>query len=161
TAPARNPLRKEERGSTSPGPGGGQDEGPASGTRATGTLFIFDEPTTGLHFADIQKLLTAFNHLVERGHSLVIIEHNLEVIKCADYVIDLGPEGGDGGGRVIAQGTPEEVARVKESYTGQYLSRVFSPESRVQSAKSKVQRAKGKGQSPEARFSPTLTVAEP
>src|SRR5262249_3928986 len=80
---------------------------------AAGTLFIFDEPTTGLHFADIEKLLTAFNHLVERGHSLVIIEHNLEVIKCADYVIDLGPEGGDGGGRVIAQGTPEEVARVK------------------------------------------------
>src|SRR5205814_9380239 len=85
-----------------------------------------------------------------------------------EYVIELGPEGGDEGGRVIAQGTPEEVARVKESYTGQYLSQVFSPKSEVQSPKSEVQspkskgqRAKGKGQSPEARFSPTLTVAEP
>ncbi|MBI3796387.1 MAG: excinuclease ABC subunit UvrA [Deltaproteobacteria bacterium] len=103
---------------------------------AKGTLFIFDEPTTGLHFADIQKLLTAFNHLVERGHSVVIVEHNLEVIKCADYLIDLGPEGGDGGGRVIAQGTPEQVARVQESYTGQYLSRIISPKSEVRSPKS-------------------------
>jgi excinuclease ABC subunit A len=105
---------------------------------AKSTLFIFDEPTTGLHFADIQKLLTAFNHLVERGHSLVVIEHNLEVIKCADYVIDLGPEGGEGGGRVIARGTPEKVARVKESHTGQYLARIIGPKSKVQSLKSKL-----------------------
>jgi excinuclease ABC subunit A len=103
-----------------------------------GTLFIFDEPTTGLHFADIQKLLTAFNHLVGRGHSLVVIEHNMEVIKCADYVIDLGPEGGDGGGCVIARGTPEEVARVKESHTGQYLAQIIGPKSKGQSLKSKL-----------------------
>jgi len=103
-----------------------------------GTLFIFDEPTTGLHFADIQKLLHAFNQLVDRGHSVLIIEHNLEVIKCADHLIDLGPEGGDGGGRVIAKGTPEEVARVKKSYTGQYLSRVLGLGSGVQGPRSKV-----------------------
>ncbi len=105
---------------------------------AKGTLFIFDEPTTGLHFADIEKLLTAFNHLVERGHSVVIIEHNLEVIKCADYIIDLGPEGGDGGGQVIARGTPEAVARVKESHTGRYLSRIISPQSTVHSPQSEL-----------------------
>jgi excinuclease ABC subunit A len=111
----------------------------------TGTLFIFDEPTTGLHFADIQKLLIAFNHLVERGHSVLIIEHNLEVIKCADYLIDLGPEGGDGGGRVIATGAPEQVARVKESHTGQYLAQVLSRKSSGRKVvKSKVKSQKSK-----------------
>ncbi|MBW2133867.1 MAG: excinuclease ABC subunit UvrA [Deltaproteobacteria bacterium] len=90
--------------------------------RATGcTLYILDEPTTGLHFADIEKLLLVLNHLVEAGNSVIVIEHNLEVIKTADYVIDLGPEGGDAGGQLVAQGTPEEVARVAGSYTGQYL----------------------------------------
>lgn len=104
----------------------GMEKAPARSRGApTRLLFLFDEPTTGLHFADIHKLLTAFNHLVERGHSVVIIEHNLEVIKCADYVIDLGPEGGDKGGQVLAAGTPEEIARVGESYTGQYLSRIL------------------------------------
>ena len=89
---------------------------------ATGnTLYILDEPTTGLHFEDIKMLLTVLNELVERGNTVVVIEHNLDVIKTADYVIDLGPEGGDEGGRVVASGTPEEVARVKESYTGQFL----------------------------------------
>jgi excinuclease ABC subunit A len=89
---------------------------------ATGnTLYILDEPTTGLHFEDIKMLLTVLNELVERGNTVVVIEHNLDVIKTADYVIDLGPEGGDDGGRVVASGTPEEVARVKESYTGQFL----------------------------------------
>ncbi len=102
------------------------------------TLFIFDEPTTGLHYADIQKLLNAFNELVDRGHSVLIIEHNLEVIKCADYVIDLGPEGGDKGGEVIAGGTPEQVAKVKTSYTGQYLAQVLGEKSKVKSQKSKV-----------------------
>ena len=90
--------------------------------RATGrTLYILDEPTTGLHFADIQKLLEVLNRLVEHGNTVVIIEHNLDVIKTADWVVDLGPEGGDEGGRVIAAGTPEAVARVTASYTGQFL----------------------------------------
>ena len=85
------------------------------------TLFIFDEPTTGLHFHDIQRLLQAFNALISRGHTILIIEHNLESSKCADHVIDLGPEGGDRGGGLVAAGTPEEVAQCKESLTGQYL----------------------------------------
>ena len=85
------------------------------------TLFIFDEPTTGLHFHDIKKLLEAFDALIRRGHSIVIIEHNLDVIKCADYLIDLGPEGGDGGGNIVAVGTPEQVAQCAGSYTGRFL----------------------------------------
>ena len=85
-------------------------------------LFIFDEPTTGLHFHDINILLKAINALVEKGHSVIIIEHNLEVIKTADWVIDLGPGGGDEGGRLVVQGTPEQVAACAESVTGQYLS---------------------------------------
>jgi excinuclease ABC subunit A len=85
-------------------------------------LFIFDEPTTGLHFDDIAKLLKCFNSLVEAGHSLVVIEHNMDVVKCADLVIDLGPEGGEKGGQVVAIGTPEELAGVKESYTGKFLA---------------------------------------
>ncbi|WP_299223923.1 excinuclease ABC subunit UvrA [uncultured Aquimarina sp.] len=84
-------------------------------------LFIFDEPTTGLHFHDIKKLLKSFNELIDKGHSILVIEHNLDLVKCADYVIDLGPEGGKNGGKVIAQGTPEEVSKNKKSYTGQYL----------------------------------------
>ena len=89
--------------------------------KADPTLFIFDEPTTGLHFHDIRKLLEAFDALILRGHSIVIIEHNMDVIKCADYVIDLGPEGGDKGGNLVAAGTPEEVAKCAASYTGQFL----------------------------------------
>jgi len=85
------------------------------------TLFIFDEPTTGLHFHDIKRLLHAFNALIERGHSLVVIEHNMDVIKCADYIIDLGPEGGDKGGNLVAEGTPEDIAACQESLTGQWL----------------------------------------
>src|SRR6185369_13434928 len=85
------------------------------------TLFIFDEPTTGLHLHDIQRLMTAFGKLVERGHSLLVVEHNLEVIKCADWVIDLGPEGGDEGGEVVVCGTPEDVAACAASHTGRYL----------------------------------------
>ena len=87
------------------------------------TLFIFDEPTTGLHFHDINRLLRSLNALIERGHSILIIEHNMEVIKCADYVIDLGPEGGDEGGYVIAEGTPEEIAANEKSHTGRFLRR--------------------------------------
>lgn len=85
------------------------------------TLFVFDEPTTGLHFHDIHKLMDSLNALIERGHTVLIIEHNMDVIKCADFVIDLGPEGGSEGGNIVFQGTPEELARCKESYTGMYL----------------------------------------
>jgi excinuclease ABC subunit A len=90
------------------------------------TLFIFDEPTTGLHFDDINKLLTAFRALIDNGGSLVVIEHNLDVIKTADHIIDLGPEGGVGGGEVVAVGTPEEVAKVKGSFTGKYLKELLN-----------------------------------
>jgi excinuclease ABC subunit A len=89
------------------------------------TLYIFDEPTTGLHFDDIGKLLNAFRRLLDQGASILIIEHNLEVIKCADWVIDLGPEGGERGGQVVAAGTPETVARCPQSYTGKFLAQVF------------------------------------
>jgi excinuclease ABC subunit A len=85
-------------------------------------LFIFDEPTTGLHFHDINKLLKSINALVEHGHSVVLIEHNQEVIKCSDWVIDLGPEGGAGGGNVVFAGKPEELAAAGASYTGRYLA---------------------------------------
>jgi excinuclease ABC subunit A len=98
--------------------------------RSTGrTLYILDEPTTGLHFDDIRKLLRVLDRLVEAGNTVVVIEHNLDVIKTADWVIDLGPEGGDGGGRLVAQGTPEQVATVKESYTGRFLAPLL-PKSR-------------------------------
>ncbi|MBI3211061.1 MAG: excinuclease ABC subunit UvrA [Candidatus Solibacter usitatus] len=92
---------------------------------AKGTLFLFDEPTTGLHFDDIAKLLDAFQRLIRSGGSVLIIEHNLEVIRSADWVIDLGPDGGDAGGRVVATGTPEQVAAVEESYTGQFLRQIL------------------------------------
>ncbi|MEX2297864.1 MAG: ATP-binding cassette domain-containing protein, partial [Dongiaceae bacterium] len=91
--------------------------------RATGrTLYILDEPTTGLHFEDVRKLLQVLHRLVEQGNTVVVIEHNLEVIKTADWIIDLGPEGGDGGGHIVAAGTPEEVVQVSESYTGAFLA---------------------------------------
>jgi excinuclease ABC subunit A len=90
--------------------------------RATGnTLYILDEPTTGLHFEDVRKLLEVLHALVEQGNTVVVIEHNLEVIKTADWIIDLGPEGGDKGGEIVAVGTPEQVVREPRSYTGHYL----------------------------------------
>jgi excinuclease ABC subunit A len=90
------------------------------------TIYILDEPTTGLHFDDIKQLLTVLEQLVEQGNTVLVIEHNLDVVKTADYVVDLGPEGGDGGGLVVAQGTPEDVARNEKSYTGQYLKKVLT-----------------------------------
>ena len=90
------------------------------------TVYILDEPTTGLHFADIQKLLDVLHRLTDAGNTVIVIEHNLDVIKTADWIIDLGPEGGDGGGRIVAEGTPEEVAEVEGSYTGQFLGRVLA-----------------------------------
>ncbi len=107
----------------------------------TGTLFIFDEPTTGLHFHDIRQLLSALQELIDQGHSVMVIEHNPEVIKCADHIIDLGPEGGDGGGDVVATGTPVEVAEVERSHTGRYLKKHLNT-------------------SP-SRFNPTLPKARP
>jgi excinuclease ABC subunit A len=89
------------------------------------TLYILDEPTIGLHSADIQKLLDVLLRLVDMGNSVVVIEHNLDVIKCADYIIDLGPEGGPGGGRIVASGTPEKVAHADGSFTGQFLRKVL------------------------------------
>jgi len=92
--------------------------------RGTGkTIYILDEPTTGLHFADVHKLVEILRRLSDGGNTVVVIEHNLDVIKSADYLIDIGPEGGEGGGRVIAEGTPEEVAENPESYTGRYVKR--------------------------------------
>ena len=94
--------------------------------RSTGrTLYILDEPTTGLHVDDVRTLLNVLRSFVANGNTVLVIEHNLDVIKCVDYIIDLGPEGGEGGGQVLTCGTPEEVASVKESYTGQYLSKVL------------------------------------
>ncbi|MBQ2738696.1 MAG: hypothetical protein IJF36_00560, partial [Oscillibacter sp.] len=84
-----------------------------------------DEPTTGLHTDDVRRLLEVLQQLVEKGNTVVVIEHNLDVIKCADHIIDLGPEGGDGGGTIVVHGTPEEVAACEASYTGQYLKRVL------------------------------------
>src|SRR5947207_14630405 len=91
-----------------------------------GNLFIFDEPTTGLHFDDVAMLLQLFQRLVGRGHSIVVIEHNLEVIKCADWVVDLGPDAGDAGGEVVAVGTPEQIAKASASHTGHFLQKVVT-----------------------------------
>ena len=90
------------------------------------TLYLFDEPTTGLHFDDINKLLLAFRKLLQAGGTVLVIEHNLDVIKTADWIIDLGPEGGDKGGTVVAAGPPEQIATINESYTGRYLKNVLT-----------------------------------
>ena len=95
--------------------------------RSTGkTLFILDEPTTGLHFADIELLLKVLDRLKQQGNTVVVIEHNLDVIKTADWIIDLGPEGGSDGGTIVAEGTPEDVAKNKGSYTGEFLKEVLN-----------------------------------
>ncbi|MCD6220975.1 excinuclease ABC subunit UvrA, partial [bacterium] len=92
------------------------------------TIYILDEPTVGLHLADIDKLLKVLNRLVEKGSTVIVIEHNLEVIKCADWIIDLGPEGGDKGGYVVAEGPPEKIVRYKKSYTGKFLKKLIKPQ---------------------------------
>jgi len=99
--------------------------GSAEARRKMRLLYIFDEPTTGLHFDDVSKLLAAFRRLIEAGGSIVVIEHNLEVIKTADWVIDLGPEGGSRGGKIVGEGTPEAIAQLEGSYTGKYLAHVL------------------------------------
>ena len=94
--------------------------------RPTGkTLYILDEPTTGLHMADVDKLLKMLHALVDSGNSMVVIEHNLDVIKNADHIIDMGPEGGDAGGLIVGEGTPEQIAKLKQSYTGQFLKHML------------------------------------
>jgi excinuclease ABC subunit A len=111
------------------------------GKRSTGkTLYILDEPTTGLHFADISKLLDVLGRLVDLGNTVVVIEHNLDVIKTADWIVDLGPEGGEAGGRLVAEGTPEDVARQKHSYTGQFLRKVLR---RKRTSRRRVRRSAG------------------
>ncbi len=109
----------------SPGGGGAAVQRSANGESAGGNLFIFDEPTTGLHFDDVAMLLRMFQRLVAAGHSIVVIEHNLEVIKCADWIIDLGPEAGDAGGEVVAAGTPQQIARIERSHTGRFLRAIL------------------------------------
>jgi excinuclease ABC subunit A len=95
--------------------------------RATGrTIYVLDEPTTGLHFEDVRKLLNVLNGLVDRGNTVIVIEHNLDVIRCSDWIIDLGPEGGSGGGMVVAEGTPEQVAKSKNSHTGKFLAQLLT-----------------------------------
>ena len=90
------------------------------------TLYVLDEPTTGLHFADVARLLSVLERLADKGHTLVVIEHNLDVVKCADWIVDLGPEGGDRGGTVVATGTPEQIAKQKSSWTGRWLKPLLS-----------------------------------
>ena len=126
--------------------------------RATGqTLYILDEPTTGLHFEDVRKLLEVLHALVETGNTIIVIEHNLDVIKTADWIIDLGPEGGDKGGRVVAEGTPEDVAAVKTSYTGQYLNRMFANKRPASTARSKKRAAASKAPAKTRRRAATIS----
>ena len=111
------------RANSSRAPGAGD----AAAKARSRTLYILDEPTTGLHFDDVAKLLAAFRKLIEGGGSLLVIEHNLDVIKSADWVIDMGPEGGNAGGQIVATGTPEQIAATPTSYTGHYLAPVLHP----------------------------------
>ena len=113
--------------------------------RATGrTLYILDEPTTGLHFEDVRKLLEVLHELVDAGNTVVVIEHNLDVIKTADHIIDIGPEGGDGGGKVVITGTPEEVAASDSSWTGKFLAETFRLQDERRAQRNKVNRKKAK-----------------
>jgi excinuclease ABC subunit A len=116
--------------------------------RSTGrTVYVLDEPTTGLHFADVEKLLGVVNGLVDKGNTVIVIEHNLDVIKTADHVIDMGPEGGSGGGLVIAEGTPEDIAADPDSYTGRYLGRILAAGGAAGSVRSAARDARPSGSS--------------
>ena len=106
-----------------------------SRTSTGNTVYILDEPTTGLHFADVHKLVDILQRLTDAGNTVIVIEHNLDVIKNADYIIDLGPEGGDGGGTIVATGTPEKVAKIKESFTGQYIKKMLTKNTTKSTAK--------------------------
>ena len=103
----------------------GQGEGERFRPLSGKTVYILDEPTTGLHTADVHRLIDVLQKFVDKGNTVIVIEHNLDVIKVADHIIDLGPEGGNGGGKIVAQGTPEDVAKCKKSYTGMYLKEVL------------------------------------
>ncbi len=133
--------------------------------RSTGhTLYVLDEPTTGLHFDDVRKLLDVLNRLVDQGNTVIVIEHNLDVVKSADWIVDLGPEGGDGGGTVVAEGTPEEVARSQASYTGEVLAPVLGIDRRAKAAgrqrPSRLHAARTDGFPPGTRRSPTGLAGE-
>jgi excinuclease ABC subunit A len=120
--------------------------------RSTGrTVYVLDEPTTGLHFEDINKLLKVLSGLVDKGNTVIVIEHNLDVIKTADWIIDMGPEGGAGGGRVVAEGTPEQVAGVPASHTGKFLREILRPDSISDAASSSGAGGTATGKVPAAR----------
>jgi len=122
--------------------------------RSTGkTLYILDEPTTGLHFEDVRRLLEVLHELVEQGNTVVVIEHNLDVVKTADWIVDIGPEGGDGGGEIIAIGTPEDVVKEKRSYTGQYLGPMLKPKKKP-ATKAKPTAKKATAKKPAAKTKP-------
>ncbi|MGQ0625743.1 MAG: excinuclease ABC subunit UvrA, partial [Sporichthyaceae bacterium] len=128
--------------------------------RSTGrTIYILDEPTTGLHFEDVRKLLGVLQSLVDKGNSVVVIEHNLDVIKTADHVIDMGPEGGSGGGRVVAIGTPEQVAAVLESHTGRFLAPMLARETAGQGTKKRSRKASAVPPEPVKRATATAARA--
>ena len=111
------------------------EDGDEHTRRSTGkTVYILDEPTTGLHIADVHRLIEVLQKLVDAGNTVIVIEHNLDLIKCADHIIDLGPEGGSAGGLIVAEGTPEEVAAVPESFTGQYLKPLLEKDKQLRAA---------------------------
>jgi excinuclease ABC subunit A len=117
--------------------GRGGSENPGLRRRSSSNLYILEEPSIGLHFSDVQKLIEIIHELVDQGHSVVVIEHNLDLIAEADHVIDLGPEGGDAGGRIVAEGTPEDIASHKHSRTGRFLARILQPVSKTPSRRRK------------------------
>jgi excinuclease ABC subunit A len=120
--------------------------------RATGrTIYILDEPTTGLHFEDVRHLIGVLQRLVDAGNTILVIEHNLDVIKTADWLVDLGPEGGDGGGRVVAEGPPEVVAKVPESHTGRFLAEMLAVKDTKKQPKKAAPRAKARKAAPAAK----------